>query len=142
MVVDTGEKAVGMKRVLVTGGRNYRNQARVSEALDRVHRKHGISAIIEGGAEGADRCAAHWAFRHQMKPLTFPADWDAIDVPHAVVRVRRDGKKYNAAAGAIRNRRMLEEGRPDVVVAFPGGKGTADMVKAAKKAGLPVWEIV
>jgi predicted Rossmann-fold nucleotide-binding protein len=35
---------------------------------------------------------------------------------------------------------MLAEGRPDAVIAFPGGKGTADMVRKARAAGLPVVE--
>lgn len=42
------------------------------------------------------------------------------------------------AAGPIRNQRMLDEGKPDLVVAFPGGRGTADMVRRAKAAGVPV----
>jgi hypothetical protein len=36
---------------------------------------------------------------------------------------------------------MLLEGKPDLVVAFPGGKGTADMVRRARKANVPVKEI-
>jgi hypothetical protein len=45
------------------------------------------------------------------------------------------------AAGPIRNQRMIDEGKPDLVIAFPGGRGTADMVSRAKKAGIPVQEI-
>jgi hypothetical protein len=36
---------------------------------------------------------------------------------------------------------MLRDGRPDVVVAFPGGKRTAHMLKLARDAGLPVLEV-
>jgi hypothetical protein len=35
---------------------------------------------------------------------------------------------------------MLEYG-PDLVVAFPGGRGTADMVRRAKAAGCEVLEV-
>ena len=33
---------------------------------------------------------------------------------------------------------MLDERRPDLVVAFPGGRGTADMVGRARSAGIEV----
>jgi hypothetical protein len=56
---------------------------------------------------------------------TFEADW-------------RRGKR----AGPERNQRMLDEGRPDEVWAFHTdtalGKGTADMVRKARAAGVPV----
>lgn len=114
-----------MKRVLVCGGRNYRNRARVSAVLSAVHRKHGISAIIQGAAAGADEYAVYWAFDNDVRCCSFPADWET------------HGKK----AGVLRNLRMLEEGKPDVVIAFPGGKGTAHMIEVARKAGVFVWEI-
>jgi len=49
--------------------------------------------------------------------------------------------KYGKAAGYRRNARMLEHPAPDLVVAFPGGPGTANMVMLAKRAGIPVREI-
>lgn len=45
-----------------------------------------------------------------------------------------------AAAGPIRNSRMLREGKPDLVLAFPGHGGTADMVKQAGEAGVGVMK--
>jgi hypothetical protein len=36
---------------------------------------------------------------------------------------------------------MLDEWQPDGVIAFPGGRGTADMTRRAKESGLKVWEI-
>ncbi|MEM9912925.1 MAG: hypothetical protein AAF922_19365 [Pseudomonadota bacterium] len=44
------------------------------------------------------------------------------------------------AAGPIRNKEMLDEGCPDLVVAFPGGRGTANMVKQAQAAGVEVLD--
>jgi hypothetical protein len=44
-------------------------------------------------------------------------------------------------AGPIRNQRMLDEHAPDLVVAFPGGRGTADMVRRARKSGVEVAKI-
>lgn len=108
-------------RVLVCGGRDYDNVARAEEVLDALD----IDVIIEGGARGADNLGYQYAYRHDILVETFPARWD------------RHGK----AAGPLRNQRMLDEGKPDLVVAFPGGRGTADMVRRAKKAGVPVKEI-
>jgi len=44
-------------------------------------------------------------------------------------------------AGPIRNQEMLDQGRPNMVVAFPGGRGTADMVRRARGAGVEVIEV-
>lgn len=53
----------------------------------------------------------------------------------------RRGRPYNAKAGPDRNQRMIDEGRPDLVVAFPGGRGTADMIRRATEAGIEVFRI-
>lgn len=108
-------------RVLVTGGREYSDKLRVWEILDGVHLETPISLLIHGQATGADRLAGDWAAEHGVRVSASPADW----------------KKYGRAAGPIRNREMLDE-NPNLVVAFPGGKGTANMVKVARAAGLHV----
>ena len=41
----------------------------------------------------------------------------------------------------MRNQRMLDEGKPDLVVAFPGGGETKDIVTPAVKARVPVHEV-
>ena len=69
--------------------------------------------------------AGYWARKHRIDNLKFAADWAT------------NGK----AAGPIRNRKMLTEGRPDLVVAFPGGRGTADMIAQSKAAGVRVVEV-
>lgn len=81
--------------------------------------------IISGEARGVDRAAASYASTNWTGYEGYPADWET------------HGKK----AGILRNVRMLEEGKPDLVVAFPGGRGTAHMVKIAKEAGVPVIEV-
>lgn len=109
--------------VLVCGGRYYNKPAQVGHALSALHNKYGIEKIIHGGASGADRCAGQWAKMSNVPVTEFPADWNS------------EGK----AAGPLRNQRMLEEGNPNAVVAFPGGHGTADMCRRAEAAGLKIW---
>lgn len=81
--------------------------------------------IIQGGAKGADRMARDFANANDIRCEQYDADW----------------KAHGKAAGHIRNQQMLDEGKPDVVIAFPGGAGTADMVKRARAAGVEVIEI-
>ena len=111
-------------RVLVCGGRNYANRTRLTAVLEDIHYDYGIDSIIEGGATGADKLASQWANERGISVITVPADWVS----------------YRKAAGPIRNKKMLTF-KPDLVVAFPGGKGTASMVSIARIAGVPVTEI-
>lgn len=113
-------------RVLVCGGRSYSDIERVYEVLDGVHKLTPISCIIEGGAMGADYLACRWsASRGLSDHSRFNADWEL----------------HGKSAGPRRNTRMIEEGKPDLVVAFPGGRGTADMVTKAEAAGIPVKRV-
>lgn len=101
--------------MLVCGGRDYTNRERIYAELDRLHALRPIGVLIHGCARGADAIAAKWAFEHGISVNPFPADWST------------HGKK----AGPMRNEKMLAEGKPDVVFAFPGGKGTSDMIGRA-----------
>jgi len=112
-------------RVLVCGGRAYGDRDRVYAVLDKLHADAGIAYLCEGGARGADQYAREWAYKENIAQDTFQADWE----------------NQGSFAGPARNTRMLNEGKPDVVIAFPGGRGTADMVKKARRAGVEVVEI-
>lgn len=81
--------------------------------------------VISGKARGADTLAIDWAVVNWQDYKEFPADWE----------------KYGKSAGYIRNQQMLDEGKPDIVVAFPGGAGTRMMVNIARKAGVEVLEV-
>jgi aspartokinase-like uncharacterized kinase len=109
-------------KILVCGGRDYADSSRVWGVLDAFHRSRGHVHVIQGGARGADQIAREWAQSKQLAYSTIIADW----------------AQHGAAAGPIRNQRMLDELSPDLVLAFPGGRGTADMVRRAKARGFPV----
>lgn len=112
-------------RVLVCGGRNYKDHVRLGDVLNKLHDEAGIDLIIQGGARGADELAFAWARVNGVPEEQFDADWE----------------NHGSFAGPMRNKRMLDEGKPDLVIALPGGRGTADMVKKARKAGVQVVEI-
>lgn len=108
-------------KVLVCGGRDFDNFIPVDRELSKLK----PSLVIEGGAKGADSLARDWAYMNFVPFLEHPANWP----------------KYGNSAGPIRNVEMLNIYKPDLVVAFPGGKGTAHMVKIAREAGIEVIEV-
>lgn len=108
-------------RVIVCGSRDFDDDRMLCRVLDRFHAKTPIALLIEGGQSGADSLARRWAIRHQVPNQRFKADWN-----------------HGLSGGPKRNRQMLVEGKPDAVIAFPGGKGTANMVRQATHAGVPV----
>jgi hypothetical protein len=92
-----------------------------------MHRATPFLCVIEGEAKGADSLARQWAYDNDIPVEKYPADWTA----------------HGRAAGPIRNRKMLTEGKPDIVVAFPSvpldqSKGTRNMVEQARKADIKV----
>jgi hypothetical protein len=112
-------------RVLVCGGREYDDWGALSDQLDRMNHDRCINLLIHGAAIGADIMAQEWALRNNVQSQAYYADW----------------KAHGRAAGPIRNQRMLDDGRPDLVIAFPGGRGTRDMVTRARTAGVRVIEV-
>lgn len=113
------------QKVLVCGGRDYDDENSLKMVLDAAHSANQIVMLIHGAARGADTLAEQWAEANGVTSNAYPADW------------KRDGK----AAGPIRNQRMLDECKPHLVIAFPGGKGTADMISRSEAAGVPVVKV-
>jgi hypothetical protein len=127
-------------RVLVCGGREYgwKTQPNGNKILDQkqinfLNTKLNIMLaavteigreliIIQGEAQGADDWAKKWAIKNNVKTIDFPADW----------------KQHGKYAGFKRNTQMLEEGKPDLVIAFPGGNGTKMMCEIAEKGDVTV----
>jgi len=111
--------------ILVCGGRTYNNKEKIYEVLSSIHKETPISVLIHGAAKGADTLAGYWARENGIKEKQYPALWNT----------------HGKAAGSIRNQQMLDSNTVELVVAFPGGKGTSDMVSRAKKSGIEVKEI-
>lgn len=116
---------MGGRKVLVCGGRNYGDRRKVYSILDALHLESGIGKLVTGGANGADLLATDWAAMRSVPYVKYPADWET----------------HGRAAGPIRNREMLEKEHPDLVVAFPGGRGTASMIRLSHEAGV-VFRVV
>lgn len=121
------------ERVLICGSRNFEDEEFFLRAMESWMEKHGTpTTVVEGCARGADSLAEWWADRASTTthPITiehYPAQWN----------------KHGKAAGPIRNQQMLDEGKPEAVIAFSPdlstSRGTRDMVMRSRRAGLPVW---
>ena len=112
-------------RLLVCVGREFADRRLLNETLSRLRQERGIALVIAGGARGADTMPEWWGKAEGLPCDVYQADWASL------------GRR----AGPIRNQRMLDEGKPDLVLAFPGGRGTADMVRRAREAGVEVIEV-
>jgi predicted Rossmann-fold nucleotide-binding protein len=118
---------VNVTVILVCGGRGYTDQAHVDKTLDAARAHYGGDLlVVQGGATGADRCAARWATSRGQHYAHIPALWG----------------RYAKGAGPKRNTAMVALAPAlSACLAFPGGTGTADMVAKARQAGVPTYEV-
>lgn len=110
-----------MLDILVTGGRDFHDRDLLEQVLDVLE----PYCVIHGGAPGADTLANEWAGKNGAAVEEYPAEWEV----------------HGKVAGPIRNQVMLDKSQPDLVVAFPGGNGTEDMVRRARRAGYVVLRV-
>lgn len=116
-----------MMCVLVCGGRDYDDVSFVHKVLDEYLKEHGRFALINGGASGADSIAEAWGLKQCIPVMTINANW----------------RKHKKSAGPIRNKEMAWLTEPDIILAFPGGNGTWNMIERGKALNIPViktWE--
>lgn len=111
-------------RIIVCGGRDYHDKDRLFAVLDELHAKTPIEVVVHGNAAGVDRLSGVWAHLRNVRCWPVAAEWS----------------RFGKSAGPRRNQKMLGL-RPAMVVTFPGGAGTADMVKRARKAGVRVMAV-
>jgi len=109
-------------RVLACGGRDDADREFLFAELSALHAATPLTLVIPRAAKGADRMAGEWAESVGVPVAAFPADWTRSRNP----------------AGPRRNAQPRVAGTPDLVVAFPGGTGTANMMRQATAAGVPV----
>lgn len=108
-------------KLIICGGRNYVFDSKDEAWLDMIRVTESVSLVIEGGASGADFCGRQWAKVRGIPVHTEAADWN----------------QFGKRAGPIRNRKMAQLAEGCAI--FPGGKGTADMERAAREASLEIY---
>jgi len=123
---------------LVCGGRNFGTEVICAQpapakkqitffekSLVHLHSIYSFSVIVSGGAKGADTLAIQWANLNGLELKVFMADW----------------KRHGTGAGPVRNQRMIDEARPDITIAFAGGRGTLDMINRSYTNGVKVIDL-
>jgi hypothetical protein len=109
-------------KLLICGDRRWTNGALIEKWIATLK----PTLIIHGGCRGADILAGEAAKRLGVKVSVFMPDW----------------ARFGRGAGPVRNQQMLDEGNPDRILAFHNdlahSRGTIDMVRRAKRAGLDV----
>ena len=109
-------------KLIVAGSRGFDDYGLLRAKLDALLATSPDAVIVSGGASGADALGERYAKDRGLAVKRFPAQWQA----------------YGRAAGPIRNQAMAKYA--DALVAFWDGKsrGTANMIWAARAAGLQV----
>lgn len=112
---------------LICGGRDFTDPSAFIAGINPLVLERGCPAkVVHGDQHGADKLADVWGRFVGAEVVAVPADWT----------------RFGGGAGPIRNRQMLDEHRPVLVVAFPGAKGTADMCEYARSRGVEVVEVL
>lgn len=109
--------------VLVCGSRGF-PPGKVLPRLEALSDADEDLCIISGGAPGPDTEAMGAAQGLGLGLRVYMADW----------------KTHGRQAGHLRNQRMIDYGKPNLVIAFWDGKsaGTRDMIRRSHLAGIPV----
>jgi len=128
-------------KVIVAGSRSINNYDLVKEIIEATLKQYNISIteLVHGGARGVDLLADEWARRNGIPTVEFPAYWNVINAPNAIVKTGRNGKLYNARAGFDRNNRMVEYGDVLIAIRKNMSSGTTHMINQSIKFGLKVF---
>ena len=112
-------------KVIVAGGRDFKDYRLLKETLDRFQQEYGnITEVVSGTANGVDNLGEQYANENNIPIKRFVPDWNGL------------GKK----AGFVRNRQMGDYAKKHngMLVAFwdKQSRGTKGMIEYAKKIGL------
>lgn len=114
-----------LEKICCIGSRDWNDKAKIREVIETYMEKYPtLNTVISGGGPGADTLSIQVAKELGLNTITFNAQW----------------QYYGRMAGPLRNRKMLDEGKPDVVIAFRkdiNSRGTNGCMKEARERGIP-----
>lgn len=138
-----------MVRCIIAGSRTFNDYEMLCEAVEAGIKELGIkiTEVISGNANGADKLGERWAEENGINVVTFPAEWNNLKEPGAVIKSRYNqwkkcDEEYNANAGFYRNEQMAKRaGKTGALIAIDfDTNGTNNMIKLAKEYGLKVYQ--
>lgn len=130
-----------MDKVVIAGSRTFTDYLVLVQVINQLLEEEWVSEpfhLIWGTASGVDSLAYELLVEDNNYTHTaFPADWDDISVPGAVIKYHRDGEPYNAVAGHQRNTTMAQVADKGIIIWDGVSRGTRDMMKKLDKANKP-----
>ena len=111
-------------RVLICGGRHFDDDGLIKSELSKLHETIPIDVLIHGGLPTIGTSAENWARRNGVHLVRYPANFSL-------------GKQGDV----LRDRFMLEDGRADMLLVFPGGRRTAELRNHARRTDLQIFEV-
>lgn len=125
-------------KVIIAGSRNIKDDVNYVE-MSVAESGFNVTEVVSGCAKGIDTLGVEWAEKCGIPVQPFPANWDDLSHPDALIKTTKWGQKYDARAGLRRNEVMAVYA--DALIAIWDGKspGTKHMIKMAKKRELPIF---
>lgn len=109
--------------VIISGSRTITDYELVKETIESSPWFGKIAHVYVGDAKGVDELVVRWCKESGITYRVFKAEWHV----------------YGRSAGPERNSDMIRAGGEAVITVWDGeSKGTKNMRKLAKSAGLPV----
>jgi predicted Rossmann-fold nucleotide-binding protein len=125
-------------RTIIAGSRTITEIETVAAAV--AASGFEITEVVCGGARGVDLLGAQWALEHGVTVNSaFSAEWRDITTPGAVIKVTKQGRRYNAMAGFDRNQKMVDYAEALIAVWDGHSPGTRDVINRARARGLKVF---
>lgn len=124
-------------RTIIAGSRGIVDPRIVALAVDRCG--WTPSVVLSGKAKGVDTLGENWANANGIPVDPYPADWNNLEAPGAVIKTTRGGKRYNAVAGHKRNSQMADNAQCLISIWDGKSTGTRHMIQDARSKGLRVF---
>jgi hypothetical protein len=112
-------------RIVVCGGRANSARGIVDQELTKLHRRENVTLVSHGCSGAYASAIESWARSQGIAIVRYPPNWEL----------------FGQQAESLRNTFMLQDSRPDLVVAFPGGHATSDLVRRAIIADIAVLKV-
>lgn len=123
-------------RTIIAGSRSITNYKIVESAIKES--KFEISLILCGDAAGVDTLGAIYGRENNIPVKYYPAKWNDLTAPNAIIRLNRFNRKYNANAGFDRNQLMADNADALIAISLNYSNGTEDMIRRAIKNNLKI----